>query len=205
MANIIICKIRTISRFILLAPFLAGCGHVAGNYPPLLVDHHGGVVHLIDGGFEAEAGPRLELDRIRADLGLLRAQGFSPRDPQILRSIAHRERVPVSLIGERTDAEYYRVRFRVTSGSKFVLRPGAVTLLLDTGKGTRQATAEGFLIEDHRLATGCRSAGESGLVLGGSRSEMSVLVRAGLRGRIVGINIEPHMTLAGESGTAGDP
>ena len=179
--------------FLLSSPFPAGCGHVAGNYPDLQTGSPAGTIHHAGAGVVAVAGPRLELDRIRADLGPLRARRFSARDPPLLRSVAHREKVPVSLIGEGTDAVFYRVRFRVAAGSRVVLRPGAVTLDLATGRGTTQVSAEELLIEDRRLAAGCRTAGDAGLVLDGSTPQATVLVRAGLRGEIVGITVEPHL------------
>ena len=191
--KIIICKKWLILVFLLSSPFPAGCGPVAGNYPDLQTGSPEGAVHHAGAGVVAVAGPRLELDRIRADLGLLRAQGFSARDPQILRSVARREKVPVSLIGDRTGAEFYRIRFRVAAGSRVVLRPGTVALVLDTGRGTRKVSAEQFLIEDRSLEAGCRSAGDAGLVLDCSTPQATVLVRAGLRGEIVGITVEPHL------------
>lgn len=193
LAYSIICKKWMIPLFALLAPLPAGCGHVAGNYPDLLAGSPQGAVHQAGAGVVAMVGPRLELDRIRADLGLLRAQGFSSRDPQILRSVAHREKVPVSLIGDGTGAEFYRVRFRVAAGSRVVLRPGALALVLDTGRGTRKVSAEQILIEDRSLEAGCRTAGDAGLVLDDSTPQATVLVRAGLRGEIVGITVEPHL------------
>lgn len=197
---IIICKNRVLILLALFAPLPAGCGHVAGNYPDLQGGSSAGTHFHAGEGVLAVAGPRLELDRIRADLGLLRAQGFSARDPQILRAVARREEIPVSLIGDGTGDEFYRIRFRVAAGARVVLRPGRMTLDIDTGRGTRRVSAEELLIEDRRLATGCRSAGDAGLVLDGSTPMATVLVRAGLRGRIVGITVEPHLVRQADPG-----
>jgi hypothetical protein len=180
------------SAWLLLNP-AAGCAPVAGNYPELPGGPWAPAVRLAGDGFLVQAGSRLELDRIRADLGLLRAQGFSPRDPGILDSVARRERVPVSLLGDGSAVEYYRVRFRVAPGRALHLKPGAVKLTLQTRDGRKTVRDLGYLIEDPRHRGGCRPVPAAGLEIEGSRSELRVLVRAGLRGEIVGLTLEPHL------------
>ena len=195
--NIIVCKNRIFFVLLLLAHPLGGCGHVADNYPTPFTASPDGAVHLIGEGFFAVAGGRLELDRIQADLGLLRAQGFSPRDPQILRDIARRERVPVGLVGKPAGAEFYRVRFRVAEGSRFELAPCKMTLSLRSGRTVREVPAEKFLIVEPEHPAGYRPVEGELLVLDGSPTEVKVLVQAGLRGEIVGLTLEPHLTRVG--------
>jgi len=177
---------------ILTSP-LAGCTTVAGNYPTSESYFSESSVRVVQNGFQIVAGPRLELDRIRANLGLLRSQGFSPHDPQILRSVARREKVPLSLLGNGSDAEYYRVRIRVHPGIRLQVHLGAIALTLKTDQGLTTVQDLGYLIEDRRARGGCRPVPDSGLELVGGRSEISILVRAGLRGKIVGINLSPHL------------
>lgn len=194
MINIIISQKRTFLIFGALAALLAGCTTVSGNYPSTDSFHEEASVRLKEDGFQIVAGSRLELDRIQADLGLLRSQGFSPRDPQILRSVAHREKVPLSLLGDGSKAEYYRVRFRVHPGTRLQVSPGALSLTLKTAGGLTTVRDLGYLVEDRRTPGGCLPSSDTGLELKGGRSEISVLVRAGLRGKIVGLTIDPHLT-----------
>lgn len=194
MINIIISQKKMFLLFGAFTALLAGCTTVSGNYPSTEPYDTDAYICLIEDGFQVVAGPRLELDRIQADLGLLRSQGFSPHDPQILRSVAHREKVPISLLGDGSNAEYYRVRFRVHPGTQLRVRPGAITLTLKTDRGLTTVTDLGYLVEDRRIPGGCLPPSDTGLELIGGRSEISVLVRAGLRGKIVGLTIDPHLT-----------
>jgi hypothetical protein len=194
MINIIIVQKRMFFLFGALTALLAGCTSVPGNYPSTDSFDRASSIRLVEDGFQLIAGSRLELDRIQADLGLLRSQGFSPHDPQILRSVAHREKVPLSLLGDGSNTEYYRVRFRVHPGTRLQIRPGAITLTLKTDTGLTTVKDLGYLVEDHRIPGGCLPPSDTGLELNGGRSEVSVLVRAGLRGKIVGLTIDPHLT-----------
>lgn len=191
--NNIIKRDRVFTPLWLPVCLAAGCASVAGNYPAPPTASPGSFIRLAGDGYQALAGQRLELDRIRADLGLLRSQGFSPRDPRILDSVARRERVPVSLLGDGSNVEYYRVSFRVAPGRALTLKPGAVKLILKTKSGRATVRDLGYLIEDPRHRGGCRPVPESGLAIEGSPAEVRVLVRAGLRGEIVGLTLEPHL------------
>jgi hypothetical protein len=191
----VIIKQKSLIFFIAtLASLLAGCTTVSGNYPSTDSFETASSILLVEDGFQVVAGSRLELDRIRADLGLLRSQGFSPHDPQILRSVAHREKVPLSLLGDGSNTEYYRVRFRVHPGTRLQIRPGAIALTLKTDTGLTTVKDLGYLVENPRAPGGCLPISDTGLILNGGRSEFSVLVRAGLRGKIVGLTIDPHLT-----------
>lgn len=185
---------RTIFFVSLTLPaLLAGCTHVSANYPSEAAFESESSVCLVENGFRVVAGSRLELDRIQADLGLLRSQGFSPHDPQILRSVAHREKVPLSLLGDGSNIEYYRVKFRVHPGTQVRVRPGAIALTLETDQGLTTVKDQGYLVENRRAPGGCLPPSDAGLRLQGGRSEFSILVRAGLRGKIVGLSLDPHL------------
>ena len=194
MINIIKKQIGVVFVWGCLIPALAGCTTVPGNYPGPESFESDNSLRVVEDGFQMVVGRRLELDRIRADLGLLRSQGFSPHDPQILRSVARREKVPLALLGDGSNVEYYRVRFRVQPANRLAIHPGAIALTLETDRGRATVRDMGYLVEDRDHPGGCRPVPDSGLELSGGRAEVSVLVRAGLKGKIVGLTLDPHLT-----------
>lgn len=174
---------------------LGGCTHVAGNYP---------AVHLrpvctkaqFDGeGFQLMAGSRLRLDLVEAELSQLKSQGFSRRNPQIIRSVARRKHVPPALLADRSGSGYYRFTARLDPGTSLVLDPGALEVTVLTKGGIAVFKDQGYLLEDRRIPGGCRPPLHSTLAfepLGeGTPQERDFLVRLPVRGEIVDVVIVP--------------
>jgi hypothetical protein len=184
----------------------AGCSHVSGNYPPLWRPTNDFTARLAGEGFLLLAGSRLGLDRVEAELGQLRSQGFSRRDPQIIKSVARRRNVPAALVADRTGCSYYRFTAQLGSGTHLTLAPGSLEITVETGSGTVVVRDQGFLLVDPRHPGGCRPPSQTALAFGASNNGEPVaeefLVRLPVRGEIVGLSLVPHfdpqLTPAGE-------
>jgi len=174
---------------------LGGCTHVAGNYPQ---------VHLrpvctkarFDGeGFQLLAGTGLRLDLVEAELSQLKSQGFSRRNPQIIKSVARRKHVPPALLADRSGNGYYRFTACLDSGTTLSLDPGALEVTVITKGGITVVQDQGYLLEDRRLPEGCRPPSQATLVFEpsgvGASAEMDFLVRLPVRGEIVDLVIVP--------------
>ncbi|MCK9994705.1 MAG: hypothetical protein KAH56_00325 [Candidatus Krumholzibacteria bacterium] len=180
-----------------LAMFMSGCTHVAGNYPRPHVRPVCANARFSGEGFQLLAGSRLRLDLVEAELGQLKSQGFSRRDPQIIKSVARRKHVPASLLADRSGNGYYRFTARLDPGTFLSLAPGSLEVTVMTKGGTTVVHDQGYLLEDRRIPEGCRPPSQSTLALGppgnGIPTEMDFLVRLPVRGEIVDLVIVPGL------------
>ena len=175
---------------------LVGCTHVAGNYPLSGSSPVCSKARFSGEGFQLLAGPRLRLDWFEAELDQLRSQGFSRRDPQIIKSLARRKHIPASLLADRSGNGYYRFTARLDPGICLSLDPGALMVTVKTKAGTTVVHDQGYLLEDRRIPEGCRPPSHSTLAFGpaenGSPTDMDFLVRLPVRGEIVDVTIVPR-------------
>lgn len=201
-----ISKVRGPSRWLAL-PLLAatvgwvgGCTHVAGNFPPASLRPDCVKARFIGDGFQLLAGTSLRLDRVEAELDQLRSQGFSRRDPQIIKSVARRKHVPVALLADRSGHGYYRFTACLDPGTSLSLTPGALKVTVKTKGGTTVAHDLGYLLEDHRLPGGCRPPLRSTLAFESTEADspaaMEFLVRLPVRGEIVALEVDPRRSRA---------
>lgn len=178
-----------------IAIFLSGCTHVAGNYPYPHVRSVCSKARFNGEGFQLLAGSRLRLDLVEAELNQLKSQGFSRRDPQIIKSVARRKHIPASLLADRSGNGYYRFTARLDPGIGLSLDPGALEVTVVTKGGTTVVHDQGYLLEDRRIPAGCRPPTHSTLAFGppedGIPTEMDFLVRLPVRGEIVDVVIVP--------------
>ncbi len=179
------------------AMVMCGCTHVAGNYPPPHVRPVCAKARFSGKGFQLVAGSRLRLDLVEAELGQLQSQGFSRRDPQIIKSVARRKHVPASLLADRSGNGYYRFTAHLDPGICLSLAPGALEVTVMTKGGTTVVHDQGYLLEDRRIPEGCRPPPRSKLAFGppgnGIPTEMDFLVRLPVRGEIVDLVIVPRL------------
>lgn len=198
-------QIRVVPRTpLLLVLFIiqtaGGCSHVSGNYPPLGRSSTHFTARLAGEGFLLLAGSRLGLDKVADELGHLRSQGFSPRDPQVIKSVARRRKVPPALVADRSGFAYYRFTAHLDSGAHLTLAPGSLEITVDTDRGTVVVRDQGFLLEDRRIPGGCQPPSRATLAIGtpDNREPMAknFLVRLPVRGEIVGLALVPQFTPA---------
>ena len=187
---------QAFSLALIIVVTLGGCTHVAGNYPAVHVRTVCANARFNGEGFQLLAGSGLRLDLVDAELGQLRNQGFSRRDPQIIRSVARRKNVPVSLLADRSGNGYYRFTAHLDPGIGLSLAPGALEVTVMTKAGTTVVNDRGYLLEDRRIPEGCRPPSHSTLAFGPTGdetpAEMDFLVRLPVRGKIVGLAIVPR-------------
>jgi len=176
--------------------FLAGCGQVAGNYPA-------GRTSRIEGpqcaseGFRVTAGSRIDLERIQADLGRLRRQGFSGFDPQIQASVARRERIPPAILLDRSGVSYHRLRVTLAPEVSVDFQPGALRLHIACGDSVHWTVDEGLLVNDSSSPGGCRDGRIQPVTVesrcNGQRVQhrQSLLLRVRAPGRIVALELDP--------------
>jgi hypothetical protein len=180
-----------------LALFAGGCAYVAGNYPLSNLRPIRATARFSGEGFQLLAGSSLQLERAEAELGQLKSQGFSRRDPQIIRSVARRRNVPPALLADRSGSAYYRFTARLDPGIGLTLAPGALEVTVKTRRGTTVVHDQGYLLEDRRIPEGCRSPSHSTLAFGSSEKGTQVavdfLVRLPVRGEIVELAIVPRL------------
>jgi hypothetical protein len=173
-----------------------GCSHVAGNYPLANLRPVCDQARFSGEGFQLLAGSRLLLERVEAELDQLKSQGFSRRDPQIIKSVARRRHVPPVLLADRSGNGYYRFTAHLESGIFLTLEPGALEVTVMTTGGSTVVHDQGYLLVDRRLPEGCRPPPRSILALGshkkGAPVEVDFLVRLPVRGEIVSLAIVPH-------------
>ncbi len=173
-----------------------GCARVAGNYPPAEQLMARVSARLKGEGFQLLAGPRLRLDRVDAELGQLKSQGFSRRDPQIIKRVAWRRNIPPALLTDRSGCAYYRFTAQLDAGTNLTLAPGDLEVTLKTGDHTIVVRDQGYLVEDRSHPGGCRPPSHSTLAFGGPQDTGPVvqnfLVRLPVRGKIVGLVLVPH-------------
>jgi len=174
-----------------------GCHRVPGNYP--ISDQ--GIVRMaarFEGdGYQIIAGTPLRLDRVQAELDHLKNQGFSPRDPQIVKSVARRRKVPPALLLDRSGSAYYRFSASLDPGVGLDLAQGALMLTIKTSRGTSVVHDQGYLLEDRRLPGGCHPSTQPTLALraaedSASGSTVDFLVRLPIQGEIVDLAIDPR-------------
>lgn len=181
---------------LIIAIFTGGCVRVAGNYPLTNVRPFRATALFMGEGFQLLAGSRLRLDRAEAELGQLKSQGFSRRDPQIIKSVARRRNIPAALLAGRSGSSYYRFTARLDPGIGLTLAPGALKVTVKTAGGTTVVHDQGFLLEDRRLAEGCRPPAGCILAFGspekGAKVAAEFLVRLPVRGKIVDLAIVPR-------------
>jgi hypothetical protein len=178
-----------------LVLFFCGCTHIPGNYPPI----SSGPVHfsaLFSGeGFRLQAGSRLPVEQVEAELGQLRSQGFSRRDPQIINSVARRKKVPPALLADQSGCAYYRFTACLDPGTTVNLTPGALVVTVETQGKDLVVHDQGYLLEDRSLPGGCRQPAGSQLALGTPEKDAPVacgfLVRLPVKGKIVGLDLVP--------------
>ena len=178
-----------------LVLFSCGCTHIPGNYPPTFSKS----VHfaaLFNGeGFEVQAGSRLPIEQVEAELSQLKNQGFSRRDPQIINSVAKRKKVPPALLTDQSGCAYYRFTVCLEPGTRVTLTPGALVVTVETGGKDLVVHDLGYLLEDRSIPGGCRPPAGSQLALGTPEEEVPVacdfLVRLPVRGKIVGLDLVP--------------
>ncbi len=174
---------------------VGGCTHVPGNYPAVYSRPICAKASFNGEGFQLSAGSSLRLDLVEAELGQLKSQGFSRRDPQIIKSVARRRHVPPALLADRSGNGYYRFTARLDPGIRLSLVPGALEVTVVTREGTAVVRDQGYLLEDRRIPEGCRPPSHSTLAFGppedGTPAEMDFLVRLPVRGEIVGLVIVP--------------
>jgi len=180
-----------------MALFAGGCAHVPGNYPLSNLRPVRATALFSGEGFQLLAGSSLQLERVEAELDQLRSQGFSRRDPQIIRSVARRRNVPPALLADRSGSAYYRFTARLDPGIGLTLAPGALEVTVKTRGGTTVVHDQGYLLEDRRIPEGCRPPSHSILAFGSSENGTSVavdfLVRLPVRGKIVELAIVPRL------------
>lgn len=185
-----------VSLVVTLAISAGGCTHVAGNYPLANLRPVCAQAQFSGKGFQLLAGSRLLLERVEAELDQLKSQGFSPRDPQVIKSLARRRHVPPVLLADRSGNGYYRFTARIDAGICLTLAPGALEVTVMTAGGTTTVHDQGYLLVDRRIPEGCRPPPRSILALGsqekGAPVEVDFLVRLPVRGEIVGLAIVPH-------------
>lgn len=181
----------------ILVLFIGGCTHVAGNYPSVHLRPVCTNARFAGEGFQLFAGSSLRLDLVEAELNQLRSQGFSRRDPQIIRSVARRKHVPVALLADRSGIGYYRFTALLDPGTRISLAPGALKVTVITKGGTAVVQDQGYLLEDRHIPGGCRPPSNSTLAFGtpedGTPVEMDFLVRLPVRGEIVDLTIVPDL------------
>jgi hypothetical protein len=172
-----------------------GCTYVEGNYPPGRSSPFRVAARIEGEGFQLLAGSRLRIERVESDLEIIRSQGLSPRDPQIIKSIARRNHVPPALLADRTGFSYYRFTACLAPGTDLALTPGALELTVKTRHGNIVTRDGGYLVEDRLLPGGCRPSRPSGLVLESpeihQESRTDFLVRCPVQGEIVEMAIVP--------------
>lgn len=180
---------------VFMAVLAGGCARVAGNYPAFNSKPAGVTARCTGEGFKLMAGSRLRLEAVEDELDFIKNQGFSRYDPQIIRSVTRRKRIPAALLTDQSGSAYYRFTARLDPGVALTLAPGALELTIETGEGTFLVRDHGFLLEDRRLPGGCRPPSSSTLLLGsgGQPSEMitKFLVRAPVKGKIVALAVLP--------------
>jgi hypothetical protein len=180
--------------------WVGGCTHVAGNFPPAHLKPECVKARFIGDGFQLLAGTRLRLDKVEAELDQLKSQGYSSRDPQIIKSVARRKHVPVALLADRSGHGYYRFTARLDPGTSLALTPGALKVTVTTKGGTRVVHDLGYLLEDRRIPGGCRLPSHSNLAFelaeAGIPAAREFLVRLPVRGEIVAFEVEPHRYIA---------
>ena len=161
--------------------WVGGCTHVAGNFPTAYLKLDCVKARFIGDGFQLLAGTSLRLDKVEAELDQLGSQGYSRRDPQIIKSVARRKHVPVALLADRSGNGYYRFTACLDPGASLSLTPGALKVTVMTKRGTTVAHDLGYLLEDRRLPGGCRPPSNSTLALesteAGSPAAMEFLVK----------------------------
>ena len=186
----------TFSLALIITMTVNGCTHVAGNYPPVHMRTACTKARVSGEGFQLLAGSSLRLDLVEAELDQLGNQGFSRRDPQIIRSVARRKNIPVLLLADRSGNGYYRFTARLDPGICLSLAPGALEVTVKTRTGTTVVTDRGYLLEDRRIPEGCRPPSHSRLDFGPTEgetpTEMDFLVRLPVRGEIVDLAIVPR-------------
>jgi hypothetical protein len=173
----------------------SGCARISGNYPST-VFRPTPVAALFNGeGFQLQAGSRLPIEQAEAELGQLKNQGFSRRDPQIIKSVAKRKNIPPALLTDRSGSNYYRFTACLEPGTTLTLTPGALVVTVETKGQDLVVHDQGYLLEDRRLPGGCRPPAGSHLALGTPEKEVPVacdfLVRLPVCGRIVGLDLVP--------------
>lgn len=183
---------------LILALFLVtqGCTHIAGNYPPLPGQMTRIEARFHGGDFQLLAGTRLPLEQAEAELAQLKSQGFSRRDPQIIKSVARRKNIPAALLADQSGCAYYRFTARLNRGADLTLAPGALEVTVATKQGLRVVTDQGYLLEDRRAPGGCRLPDQDTLAFCRTNetdpASATFLVRLPVRGKIVGLALTPH-------------
>ena len=172
-----------------------GCSTVPGNYPPAKSTSHRCTAILTGAGFRLEAGPRIRVEKVEAELGHLRSQGFSRHDPQIIGSVARRSEVPPGILADRSGTAYYRMTARLDPGVTLTLAPGALEMTVETETGASLICDQGYLLEDRRRPEGCRLPSGGTLVLAGPEPAADhtahFLARLPVRGEILEIDLVP--------------
>ena len=180
-----------------IALFAGGCVRVAGNYPLANVRPFRATARFSGEGFQLLAGSRLRLEQVDDELGQLKSQGFSRRDPQIIKSVARRRNVPPVLLADRSGSAYYRFTACLDPGTCLTLAPGALEVTVKTTGGITIVHDQGYLLEDRRISEGCRPPASSILAFGSPEKEAGVtaefLVRLPVPGEIVELAIVPHL------------
>ncbi len=173
----------------------SGCTRIAGNYPPTVGRSTRISARFFGEGFQLLAGSRLPLEQVEAELGQLKSQGFSRRDPQIIRSVAKRKNIPPALLADRSGNAYYRFTAYLDPGTTLTLAPGALEVTLQTNGKNNIVRDRGFLLEDRDHPGGCRPPLQAALVLQAAETKIPVrkdfLVRLPTRGEIVGLELAP--------------
>jgi len=173
----------------------SGCTPVPGNYPPTTIRPTHFEAMFNGEGFQLQAGSRLPVEQVEAELGQLKSQGFSRRDPQIIKSVARRNNIPPALLTDRSGCAYYRFTACLDPGTTVTLTPGALVVTVETKGQNLVVLDQGYLLEDRRLPGGCRPPTGSQLALGipveGVPVAYDFLVRLPVRGKIVALDLEP--------------
>jgi hypothetical protein len=179
---------------VILTIIPVGCGPVAGNYPPDRWARKHFSAKFEGPGFQMQAGSRVPVEKVEAELGSLRDQGYSRHDPQIIKSVARRSNVPPGLLADRSGCAYYRMTVQLKPGVGINLDPGALEMTVATATGTMVIYDQGYLLEDRRRPEGCREPSGS-LVLGSPAALhdqiTEFLVRLPVRGEIVSLDLVP--------------
>lgn len=173
-----------------------GCTQVAGNYPSPRTRPVCDNARYTGKGFQLLAGSSLRLDQVEAELDQLKSQGYSRRDPQIIKSVARRKQVPVALLADRSGNSYYRFTARLDPGTCLSLTPGALKVTVMTRGGPTVVHDRGYLLEDRRVPGGCRSPLRSTLAFRSAEDEFAAerefLVRLPVRGEIMDLDVVPR-------------
>lgn len=187
------------ARILLLVTIILavqGCTHIAGNYPRLPGQMTRVTAQLNGGDFQLLAGTRLPLEQAEAELYHLKSQGFSRRDPQIIKNVARRKNIPPALLNDRSGCAYYRFTARLNRGADLTLPPGALEVTLETKQGLLVVNDQGYLLEDRHVPGGCRLPDQDTLAFCRSKvtdpSSENFLVRLPVRGKIVGLALTPE-------------